>query len=167
MSLPDTSLRRGLLSPGLLMSSEPVLGGDDAPSCHPTPSPRLPPPLPDDAFTTNSSPRGRSEWIVEARRGNKLQKRINRCLAERQTDLPTPWPSPTHTHARTHKRTHYSVALLFSFFPWAVLDWYAELGRDAQKKTWPTNDVLCLIHRVGGGGGGRGGGSRGGGGDCR
>lgn len=72
-------------------------------------------------------------------------------------------PSNPLAEPHTHKRTHSSVALLFCFFPWAVLDWYAEPGRDAQKKTWPTNDVLCLIHRVGGGGGesGRGGGGRG------
>lgn len=48
--------------------------------------------------------------------------------------------NPGHTHTHTHM--YHGVA----FFPWAVLDWYAEPKRDAQKKTWPTNDVLCLIH---------------------
>lgn len=74
--------------------------------------------VPDDVFTPRSSPRGRSEQIVEARRGNKLEKRINRCLAERQTDLPTPGPD-THTH----------------LFPWAVLDWYAEPERERERRT--------------------------------
>lgn len=55
---------------------------------------------PHNVFTPSSSPRGRSEWIVEARRRNKLEKRINRCLAERQTDLPTHSPD-THTHTCT------------------------------------------------------------------
>lgn len=84
---------------------------------------------PDDVFTPSSSPRGRSEWIVEARRRNKLEKRINRCLAERQTDLLTPGPD-TQPHTHTHTLTFHSVA----FFPWAVLDWYAELRREALSK---------------------------------
>lgn len=48
------------------------------------------------------------------------------------------------------------------FFPWAVLDWYAELGREMLRKRRPTNDVLCLIRQVGGwaGGGARGGSSQ-------
>lgn len=94
---------------------------------------------PDNVFTPSSSPRGRSEWIVEARRRNKLEKRINRCSAERQTDLPTPSPD---TLAYTH--THRGCFFLRLYWIGAQ----SQGERDAQKNTWPTNDVLCLIHEV-------------------
>lgn len=97
---------------------------------------------PDDIFTLSSSPGGRSEWIVEARRRNKLEKRINRCLAERQTDPPTLGPDThTHTHAPRHG--------FFFFFFFLGLYWIGmqswgerRSGKDLAYKWCPLFDPL-------------------------
>lgn len=112
---------------------------------------------PDDAFTPSTSPRGRSEWIVEARRRNKLEKKDKSMLGG-EANRPSN-PCTRHTHTHTHTWT--SAWLFFLGLNWIGMQSWGERcsEKDLAYKWCP------LFDPSGWGGGVRGGvaGTRGGG----